>query len=224
LVGSTVTGTYFDRFVLFIFENTNYAKAIKNSYLKTLGNQGVLFTNYFAVAHPSEPNYVAQIFGSTFNITDDGDYNITGTNLVDLLESRGITWKAYMQNYMNADNLDADIASNSVPQFVYYVPNQQNDAHDTSIDFAMSWFQPFFEARRTNPNFNTNTLFFIVFDESGSGPSNQIYASIVGTPVNPPSGHSDNTAYNHYSIPATIEANWGLGNMGRFDSNATAFT
>ncbi|CAG8446830.1 6604_t:CDS:2 [Gigaspora rosea] len=197
LANAIVVGTYFDRIVAIIFENTDYSKAIKNTYLKSLYNsaQGVLLTNYNAITHPSEPNYVAMIYGSTAGITDDGDYNVTGQNIVDRLETNGITWKAYMEDYtcgtcytgdfcpsgtdlyarkhnpfismqdinsdptrcakiVDASQLDIDINNNQVPQYVMYVPNQNNDGHDTSLSTAMTWFQGWFDARKNNPKFS----------------------------------------------------------------------
>ncbi|CAG8826266.1 18339_t:CDS:2, partial [Racocetra persica] len=62
-------------------------------------SNGLLLNNFFAVAHPSQPNYVAEIYGSTAGITDDSNHNISGTNIVDLLEAKGVSWKAYMEDY-----------------------------------------------------------------------------------------------------------------------------
>ncbi|CAG8728732.1 18321_t:CDS:2, partial [Gigaspora rosea] len=262
-----VAGTYFDRIVAVIFENQDYSKAIKSTYLTSLYNspEGVLLTNYDAVGHPSEPHYVAMIYGSTAGITDDGDYNITGQNLIDLLEARSITWKAYMENYtcgvcftgdfcpagtdlyarkhnpfismedintnptrcakiVDSSQLDIDISNNQVPQYVMYVPNQQDDGHDTSLSTAMTWFQGWFDARKNNPNFNTNTLFFFVWDEAVTSKTNQVAAVLYGTPVKPPSNNQDSTAYTHYSFLAGVEKNWNLGNLGRNDATATPFT
>ncbi|CAG8446805.1 phosphoesterase family-domain-containing protein [Gigaspora rosea] len=265
LANAIVVGTYFDRIVAIIFENTDYSKAIKNTYLKSLYNsaQGVLLTNYNAITHPSEPNYVAMIYGSTAGITDDGDYNVTGQNIVDRLETNGITWKAYMEDYtcgtcytgdfcpsgtdlyarkhnpfismqdinsdptrcakiVDASQLDIDINNNQVPQYVMYVPNQNNDGHDTSLSTAMTWFQGWFDARKNNPNFNTNTLFLITWDEGVS--KNQVATVLYGSPVKPPSTHQDSTAYTHYSYLATVEKNWNLVNLGRNDATATPLT
>ena len=47
-------------------------------------------------------------------------------------------------NIVNADQFEADLASNSLPQFSYYVPDRFNDAHNTNLTYAMSWFQPWF--------------------------------------------------------------------------------
>ncbi|RIB30149.1 hypothetical protein C2G38_2153505 [Gigaspora rosea] len=91
-----VAGQYFDRIVTVIFENQDYSKAIEDTYLKSLykSSQGLLLTSYDAAK-----NYVAMIYGSTDGATDDGDFNLPGQNLVDLLEAKSITWKAYMENY-----------------------------------------------------------------------------------------------------------------------------
>ncbi|CAG8564947.1 16411_t:CDS:2 [Racocetra fulgida] len=261
-VDAILTGTYFDRIVLIIFENTAYSKAIAQPYLQNLINSqnGLLLSNYFAIAHPSQPNYIAQIYGSTAGVTDGGIYNIPGKNVVDLLEAKGVSWKAYMEDYpgncylgatyngytrqhnpfismldistnpsrcakiVPGTQLDTDINSNQVPQYVYYVPNIKNDGQDTGIAFAMNWFQSWFEPKLAQPAFTTNTLFFITFDEDDGTANNHIASVLLGSPVVPPPNHTDSTAYNHYSYLATVEKNWVLGNLQRKDANATAFT
>jgi len=123
---------------------------------------------------------------------------------------------------VNADEIDADLAADGLPQFSYYVPNLDNDGHDTSLDFAMKWFQPWFEERLKNPNFTNGTLFLITFDEDETV-TNHIFASLLGSPVTS-GAHEDTTSYSHYSISKTLIDNWKLDNLGRNDVNATAFT
>ncbi|MER3418258.1 MAG: hypothetical protein C4343_03935 [Chloroflexota bacterium] len=53
---------------------------------------------YQAVAHPSEPNYLALFSGSTQGVTDDGVYNLAGRNLADQLEAHGRTWRVFAEN------------------------------------------------------------------------------------------------------------------------------
>ncbi|CAG8543009.1 9404_t:CDS:2 [Paraglomus brasilianum] len=261
---TAIPGKFFDRFFVIIFENTSFQTAIQNPYLASLitRNNSVLLNNYFAVSHPSEPNYVATLFGSTAGILDDNFYSVDGTNLVDLLEAKGISWKAYMQDYpgacftnmtstsglyvrkhnpfiimsdvstdparcakiVNADDIDNDLAADGLPQFSYYVPNMNNDAHDTNTTFAMSWFSPWFEERLQNSKFTDGTLFLITFDEDDTKGDNHIFASLLGSPVKPGGPHTDMTNYTHYSILKTLEDNWGLDNLGRNDTTATAFT
>lgn len=60
-----------------------------------------LATNYYALTHPSEPNYVGLIGGSYFGIQDDNSYKdnrVDAPSLADQLESKGLTWKSYQQS------------------------------------------------------------------------------------------------------------------------------
>ena len=57
-----------------------------------------LATNYRAVAHPSEPNYLALFSGSTQGVTDDGVHNLARQNLANQLEAAGKTWRVFAQN------------------------------------------------------------------------------------------------------------------------------
>ncbi|CAG8627500.1 11216_t:CDS:2 [Racocetra fulgida] len=222
-MAATVKGKWFDRIVLIIFENTNYTDAIANSYLKEITTRpnGVLLSDYHAVEHPSEPNYIAQIAGSTYGILDDENYDIDDETLVDLLEKKGVSWKV-----VNAKRLDDDIKNNQVPQLVYYVPNQNNDAHDTNISYASAWFKTWLEPKLKMSSFTHKTLFFTVFDESANDNDtvNHIYASLLGDPVTKHNNHNDTTHYTHYSFLRTVEDNWDLGSLNRNDSSATPFS
>jgi len=95
-----VPGQWFDRFIIINLENSDYSTAVSDTYFSSLASQsGVLLTNYHAVAHPSQPNYVSQLFGDTYGIKNDNNINVPGENIVDRLEGKGISWKAYMENY-----------------------------------------------------------------------------------------------------------------------------
>jgi hypothetical protein len=87
--------------VVIVLENHEYDAVIGSSeapYLNALARQSVLLTQYHAVTHPSLPNYLALLGGSTFGITSDcTSCDAHGTNLVDQLESKGIGWEAYME-------------------------------------------------------------------------------------------------------------------------------
>src|SRR5262245_60868789 len=85
-----------------IDENHGYSQVIGSSsapYINSLANANGLATNAYAVAHPSLPNYLALIGGSTFGITSDCTTCwINAPNLADSIESSGRTWHAYMES------------------------------------------------------------------------------------------------------------------------------
>jgi len=54
--------------------------------------------NYFGVTHPSQPNYIASTAGTTAGVPNDNDVTVNLPNIVDQLEAKKHTWKAYMQN------------------------------------------------------------------------------------------------------------------------------
>ncbi len=55
---------------------------------------------YYALAHPSLPNYIALTAGGSLGVKSDyyPVNSLSDTNLVDLLSKKGITWKAYMES------------------------------------------------------------------------------------------------------------------------------
>ena len=104
---------------IIMMENTGYDHLIGNEHAtwinaatKTYG----LATNYFGVAHPSQPNYIGITAGTTAGIASDANMTIDVPNIVDQLEGRGKTWKAYMQSLFADGNTNklADSAGNQL--------------------------------------------------------------------------------------------------------------
>jgi phosphatidylinositol-3-phosphatase len=89
------------RVVVIMFENKEYNEVIGSSQAPTfnrLARHGALFTRYCGVGHPSLPNYLALVSGSTHGITDDcTDCSVSGRNLADTLGRAGLTWKSYAE-------------------------------------------------------------------------------------------------------------------------------
>ena len=82
-----------------MLENIDYNPAIADPNLKAFASSGVLFSNWDAIAHPSQPNYIATTCGSTDGITSDSTTTINVKNIADLLEAKGLTWKSYQENW-----------------------------------------------------------------------------------------------------------------------------
>ena len=93
------SGKYFDRAIFVLFENTNYSDAIRQPFLRQLADGGAHFSNFIAMTHPSQGNYVALTSGSLNGVTDDGEYDLNVNNIADLLEAKGLTWKVYSEAY-----------------------------------------------------------------------------------------------------------------------------
>jgi hypothetical protein len=89
------------RFAVLVMENREYGQVIGNPgapYINSLAQHYALAERYYGVSHPSLPNYLALIGGATFGIRSDCTRcHVTGPNLVDQLETAGISWRAYME-------------------------------------------------------------------------------------------------------------------------------
>jgi hypothetical protein len=102
-----------DVFVI-VLENHSFGQVIGNPqapFINNLTKFGTLFTRYSAISHPSLPNYLAILGGSTFGIDDDcTDCAAKGGNLALQLSQAGITWRAYMEGMPSACYLGAQHA------------------------------------------------------------------------------------------------------------------
>ena len=116
-------------------ENHPFNEIIRNPaapFINGLASQYGLATNYEAVSHPSLPNYLALIGGSTFGITDDAgpDVHVLGApNIVDRIEASGRTWKAYMES-MPSNCLGTNAGEYAVRHdpFVYFTDIRSDPA------------------------------------------------------------------------------------------------
>ncbi len=104
--GIVVTGSgkipAFDHIVVLLFENHGFEQVIGNSLmpnLNALARQYVLLTQYYALRHPSLPNYIGLFSGDTYGITKDcSDCYLNQPNLADRIEASGRTWRDYQED------------------------------------------------------------------------------------------------------------------------------
>ncbi len=89
------------RVVIVVEENKDYGRiagAPDAPVINALAARGTLLTSYYAIRHPSLPNYLAILAGDTFGIEHNcTDCTVSALSLVDQLEAAGISWKAYLQ-------------------------------------------------------------------------------------------------------------------------------
>ncbi|EFY85134.1 hypothetical protein J3459_003942 [Metarhizium acridum] len=117
---SHVKGKAFDRLAIIYFENQNYDKSFGDPNFNWFTKKGITLSNYFAVTHPSEPNYMASIAGDYFGMENDAftrsPRNIS--TVIDLLDTKGISWGHYQE----------DMPFSGFEGYAYL--NQQNGAND----------------------------------------------------------------------------------------------
>jgi hypothetical protein len=144
------------------------------------------------------------------------------------------------KHIVNASTFPSDVANGTLPAFSFYTPNLVDDGHGTptvgaSTKRADQWFQKTFGPLLDDPKFS-DVLLVATFDENScntvgadesdpedeakikrcAGDQNVIYAALAGNGVK--AGSSSSVVYNHYNLLKTIEAGFGLGNLGKTDA------
>jgi phospholipase C len=98
----------FGHVVIVMMENKNYSDIIgrpdEAPYLNSLAAGGAVLSNSFAVAHPSQPNYLALFSGSTQHVTGDNcPVNFKNVpNLGAELISAGLSFAGYSESMPSA--------------------------------------------------------------------------------------------------------------------------
>src|SRR5439155_22532045 len=126
-----------DHVTIIMMENNSYPKIIGSSaalYVTILAASGALATNYYRVAHPSLPNYLALAGGSTFGITSDCTTCWVGaTNIGDTVEAAGKRWKAYEESMPSACFVgDSSPYAQKHDPFIYFNDIRTNSTRCTS--------------------------------------------------------------------------------------------
>src|SRR5438445_309920 len=180
LAGAPV-GLQFAHIVIIAMENQNYGSVIRSSsapFINSLAAQGTTITNYHSyganafsgdnINGCSAACYVALISGSDNGISDGYSCCLTGTTLVDQLQSAGLTWQAYCESGcprgndhfpftgFASDANSPDIftgssvttsqfitAANSAnpPNLLWFTPTDNHNMHDNSVSSGDSYLK-----------------------------------------------------------------------------------
>ncbi len=240
----------YDHVFVIVMENHSYDEIVPNTtdapYLSSLATVGANATNYHGVAHPSEPNYLALVAGSTLGVTDDAWHTQSAATLADRLEAAGKDWRTYSQGqgsdptidlYPYAvkhnplafftqtdksklepmDALSSDLAH--APAFALLVPDLLHDMHDGSIADGDAYVRQLMQTIQSSPAWTQDrSLVVVTFDEDGSSRSNTVPCILVAKDVRP---GSYDTWWNHYSLLRSIEEALGVPDLGANDRSAT---
>jgi hypothetical protein len=233
-----------DHIVLVMFENKKYSSINGSSsapYMNSLASQGAKFTQSFAITHPSEPNYIALLSGSTQGVTDDScPVNFTNKeNLAHQVNTAGFTFKGYSESmpsdgYTGCSSGTYRRKHNSWVDF-NNVPATSNVRYSTfPTNYAslptVSFITPNMCNDMHDCSISTgdtwlknnldayaqwakthNSLLIVTFDEDSGTSTNQIFTVFVGQHVKL---GTYSESINHYSILRTIEDAYGLAAIG----------
>jgi phospholipase C len=107
-------------------ENEEASAVIGNRhapFINSLASRYALATRYYAIAHPSLPNYLALTGGSTFGVSSDcTSCSVGGRSVADQLQDAHVSWKAYMESMSRSCDTSAGNGSYAKKHdpFVYY--------------------------------------------------------------------------------------------------------
>ena len=226
------------RIFLIVMENRSYSQAIAGSYTAQLAAKYGVATRYRGITHPSLPNYLAMTSGSTWGVTDDGFHSLPAGGLGTQLTKAGIEWRAYMEG-MGADCLRngngyalkhdpfpyygsacpqqvvpftqfATDMQGDVPQFVWITPNQCHSGHDCPTATADAWLADTVPTILATSAWQANGVLFITWDE-GEDSANSVLTLVIRPHM---VNHTSDRPYDHYSLLATIEDQFGLDYLG----------
>jgi acid phosphatase len=232
-----------DHVVVVVMENHSYSSVIGSTsapYINALAAQGASFTNYRAISHPSEPNYLALFSGSTQGVGDDScPHTFSAANLGSQLIDAGLTFAGYSESmpsggytgcedgdyvrrhnpWVNFTNVPA--AANRtfdafpsdytmLPTVAFVVPNLADDMHDGSVAQGDTWLRDNLDGYAQWARSHNSEL-IVTWDEDDDTAGNQIPTIVVGAHVT--AGRYDEAA-NHYNLLRTVEAFHGLPAVG----------
>jgi hypothetical protein len=232
-----------DHVVIVIEENHSYGEIIGSSfapYINSLAARGALFTQAYAITHPSQPNYLDLFSGSNQGVSDDScpHYFMTA-NLGLYLLNASLTFAGYSEDlpsvgsivctsgayarkhapWVNFTNIPTTTNLPysyfptdyvTLPTLSFVIPNLRDDMHDGTIQQGDSWLQQQLDAY-VQWAMTHNSLFIMTFDEEDGSQGNRIATIFVGQMV-VPGQYSE--SINHFNVLRTLEDMFDLPYAG----------
>lgn len=101
----------FKKVVWVWMENTSYASMMGQKYIRNLwlNYPSVRFTHVQQISQVTQANAMAMISGNDYGIRDNEMVRVFTPTIVNLLESKGVTWKVYAEQYPGSCYLNEGI-------------------------------------------------------------------------------------------------------------------
>ena len=228
-----------------VMENHGSGSIIGSSqapYVNQLANSYGLATNYFAISHPSLPNYIALTSGGTQGVGDDSGPSSHPLNVPSIFsqlrggQSRSLQ-ESMPSNCLKSDsgqyvlhhdpmayytNLGSDCANFDVPfgsspdlsaAFTFITPNAIHDMLNGTVAQGDSFLSSYVPALMATAQYRAgNTAIFITWDEDENSGGSNKVPTIVVSPYT--NAVKVSTSYSHYSLLRTAEDLLGLPALG----------
>lgn len=210
---------YFSSLVWVVCENHGIEQVKDLPSHKHLAERGALLSNYFAVTHPSGPNYRSMAAGNFF--TRDEHLGQAKATVATHLGLDSVVWSfkgppalrhnpfADLQSpHRKATELDLDTLPDSC--ILYVGLDDKNNGHSGPLAVADDNIGELIARLDASAWFNRAVagrypVLFVTWDEAYTA-SNQVFAALYGLGVQP--GASCTTRLNHYSFCRLITDNW----------------
>jgi acid phosphatase len=228
--------------VIVVEENHSTSSVIGDKaapFINSLAAGGALMTQSFAVAHPSEPNYLALFAGDTFGLDSDAcplDFG-DAPNLASEIIAAGHTFGGFAEGipavgspvcsagryarkhvpWLNFTNVPAAVSMpvgafsiGSLPTVSFVVPDLDDDMHDGSVAAADTWLAATISDYAQWAKAN-NSLLIVTWDEDDARGDNRIPTIFYGAAVDP---GTYSQPINHYNVLATVQEIFALPKIG----------
>lgn len=230
-----------DHIVVVVEENHSYEDIIGNPqapYLNELAGRGASLTEFYAITHPSQPNYLSLFSGSGQGVNGDScPFTSTAQNLGSRLLKAGLTFAGYAQSmprvgftgctsgayarrhnpWVAFSDLPASVNRpwthfprdyTRLPTVSFVVPDVDHDMHNGSVRTADTWLRDNL-GDYARWAAGHNSLLVVTWDES-SGGTNHIPTILVGAHVRPGDHAQPN---NLFGLLRTLLDGYGLKSL-----------
>jgi len=233
-------GRWWSGLVFAVFENHGFSQVVGLPSHRRLAAEGALLTRYFAVSHPSGPNYRALLSGETWGRAEVVDtfhpsvgseaaaltppiptyvYDLAGE--IATRHNPFIDLQAPIAGTRHGlERLRADLNGTLPSAAIIYVGwDDANDMHDDAAERADHNLTALLDTLAASSWFTTPDpegrypVLFFCYDEDSGLEGDRVFAAWWGHGVR--RGWQSGIPHTHYSFCRTVTDNWGLRPLGR---------
>jgi phosphatidylinositol-3-phosphatase len=242
-----------DHVVVVIEENKGNSQALNYrdaNYIRSLAAMGAMLTDYHAVTHPSQPNYLALFSGDTLISDDSCPHTFSIPNLASALTGANLSFATYseslpaagfdgcsngeyrrkhnpMTNWQaTASSVTANLPFTGFPSDFNKLPTVSFVIPNMISDMHDGSIKDGDDWLRQNMDpyirwaMTHNSMFVLTFDEDDHNEGNRILTILIGPMIKP---GTYNQTTSHYGLLRTLEEMYALAPMGN-SKNAVPFT